>query len=287
MFSVVIPSRGNRESLFQCIDSCLTQRLEGGGGEGLEVLVVLDRPSMKCRTRVEDWAKRDRRVRVLYSSGAGVNAARNRGVAESKGELLYFLDDDCVLPSSTHLQKLGDFVARNPDFDVVGGHYSNPASAEWSVRCYNLQVRLWIEAGRGERVVNLVGGNVCYRKKVFQLGLRFDPESRVGGDETEFHRRLLSFGFRFGFLPDLPVIHSADASLKTAALRAWVSGLQAGTESLATQLTWRSILNAARLLLRSPLGIPYFAIYRMIMTLGKARAYFAPMIMKRSNENPG
>jgi glycosyltransferase involved in cell wall biosynthesis len=58
---------------------------------------------------------------VVVQDNAGVGATRNRGVAESSGELVGFLDDDDVwLPDKTSLQ-VAEFARHGPETLVVGG----------------------------------------------------------------------------------------------------------------------------------------------------------------------
>jgi hypothetical protein len=117
--------------------------------------------------------------------------------------------------------------------------------------------------------------------------LRFNPESCIGGDETEFHRRLLTAGFQLGLFRGLPVIHDADSSLKTAAFRAWISGIQAGMNDLSTKLSTACFLKVMALLFSNPSYFPYFVVYRTIMLFGRTWAMITPMLASRSNEHLG
>lgn len=59
-----------------------------------ELLVIDDGSSDSTPTVVEAYVARDSRIRLVRQPPAGVSAARNRGIAEAKGEFVAFLDSD-------------------------------------------------------------------------------------------------------------------------------------------------------------------------------------------------
>lgn len=62
------------------------------------------------------------RVKVLRQKNAGPAAARNRGIAEARGEFIAFLDaDDVWLPGKITLQV--QYLQAHPDVGVVFGHF--------------------------------------------------------------------------------------------------------------------------------------------------------------------
>ena len=86
--SVVIPTRDRWSLLSRALGSVLGQE-----GVELEVLVVDDGSTDETPARLA--AMEDPRVRVLRQSiNQGVARARNRGIAEARGEWVAFLDDD-------------------------------------------------------------------------------------------------------------------------------------------------------------------------------------------------
>jgi glycosyltransferase involved in cell wall biosynthesis len=88
--SVVVPTHNRRELLALTLSTILWQR-----DADLEVVVVDDgSPDATVAASVAGQC-RDRRIRVVrHESPRGVSAARNRGIAESRGSWLAFCDDD-------------------------------------------------------------------------------------------------------------------------------------------------------------------------------------------------
>jgi glycosyltransferase involved in cell wall biosynthesis len=89
--TVVIPTRNRAGFLPNCLRAVLDQR-----EVELEVIVVDDASTDDTRCVLEQL-QTDERVRVIgLGNRHGVAAARNRGIAEARGEWLAFLDDDDI-----------------------------------------------------------------------------------------------------------------------------------------------------------------------------------------------
>jgi glycosyltransferase involved in cell wall biosynthesis len=88
--SVVVPVRNGEAFVADAIESVLDQ--EDVSAE----LIVVDDGSTDGTADV--LARYDRRIAVADLEGRGVSAARNRGMALGRGELLVFLDADDLLP---------------------------------------------------------------------------------------------------------------------------------------------------------------------------------------------
>ncbi len=96
LVSVIIPCYRSERFLALTLESVLRQSYAS-----LEVVVVDDGSPDASASIARTFAERDGRVRVVVQENAGVASARNRGMAESAGELLVFLDaDDVMLPDA-------------------------------------------------------------------------------------------------------------------------------------------------------------------------------------------
>lgn len=106
--SVIIPNYNYGRYLRQAIDSVLAQSYVR-----TEILVVDDGSSDESATIVRGYGDR---VRWIQQHRAGVSAARNRGVQESHGDLVAFLDAD----DYWHPRKLERQLARWMNEPTVG-----------------------------------------------------------------------------------------------------------------------------------------------------------------------
>ena len=87
--SVIVPVHNAEKYLVQCLSSILGQTLQD-----IEVICVDDNSSDGSETILEQFAKKDSRLRVLRSPGLGAGGARNIGLESAQGEYLSFLDAD-------------------------------------------------------------------------------------------------------------------------------------------------------------------------------------------------
>lgn len=91
LVSVVLCTRDHPDELARAADSVLTCAYEN-----LELVIVDNAPSTSA---THELAQRlsigDARVRYVLEPAPGLSRARNRGLAEARGELIAFTDDDC------------------------------------------------------------------------------------------------------------------------------------------------------------------------------------------------
>ena len=99
--SVIVPVFNPGEYLDECVDSILSQDVEG-----LEVIFVNDGSTDDSLEALKGYARRDDRIRVISQFNCGAGAARNRGIDAARGEKLAFIDPDDRYPSATVLSSL-------------------------------------------------------------------------------------------------------------------------------------------------------------------------------------
>lgn len=86
LVSVIIPTYNRAKTLLGSVQSALGQTYRN-----IEVIVVDDGST---DATMDVLASLSGRIRVIRQTNAGPSAARNRGVAEAKGEIIAFLDSD-------------------------------------------------------------------------------------------------------------------------------------------------------------------------------------------------
>jgi len=129
-FSVVIPTYNRAELLPRAIDSVLEQTYPAH-----EIIVVDDGSTDHTETVMKKY---ESRVRYIKQKNAGVSAARNRGIEESEGNMIAFLDsDDDWKPEKLRLQAECfaeyDVSVCVTDSLEVGGPHSGKTTFEQSV----------------------------------------------------------------------------------------------------------------------------------------------------------
>jgi glycosyltransferase involved in cell wall biosynthesis len=88
IYSVIIPTYNRRDLLVEAINSVFQQHYPA-----IEIIVIDDGSTDGTAQMIADKFPS---VRYFYQPNQGPSAARNRGILESKGELIAFLDSDDI-----------------------------------------------------------------------------------------------------------------------------------------------------------------------------------------------
>lgn len=92
--SVIIPVYKAEKYLRRCLDSLIAQTFTDWAA-----ICVDDGSPDRSPAILDEYAARDKRIRVIHKSNAGVSAARNDGINNADGEFIHFMDaDDWIDP---------------------------------------------------------------------------------------------------------------------------------------------------------------------------------------------
>ena len=112
--SVIIPTYNHQDYVLQTLDSVFAQTFRD-----YEIIVVNDGSPDDSAQRLEPLAQAGK-ISYIEQPNAGQAAARNRGLAQARGEFIAFLDDDDLWPTDK-LQWQVEALDNNPDAVGVGG----------------------------------------------------------------------------------------------------------------------------------------------------------------------
>ncbi len=115
--SVIVPVYNAKDYLETCIDSVLGQSFRD-----LELILVDDGSTDGSGQICDEYARRDERVRVFHTENHGLVAARKKGLKESRGEFIGYVDaDDWIEPDM--YAYLYETAVRNSCDLVATGYY--------------------------------------------------------------------------------------------------------------------------------------------------------------------
>lgn len=92
MVSVIVPIYNVEEYLEECLESIRNQTYTN-----IEVILVNDGSTDGSREICESYCEKDIRFRLINQENQGQSVARNRGVKESVGQYIMFVDSDDVV----------------------------------------------------------------------------------------------------------------------------------------------------------------------------------------------
>lgn len=98
--SVVIPVYNAEQYLNECLDSVLAQTFTD-----IEVICIDDGSTDKSPAILREYAKEDKRIKIITQKNSGVVVARNKAIAKASAEYIYPLDCDDIIAPNT-LEKL-------------------------------------------------------------------------------------------------------------------------------------------------------------------------------------
>lgn len=210
----------NRAGLLPRLISTVAAQLRDGD----EVIVVDNGSTDDTAAVVARSAGGSPAIRYVLEREQGLSHARNRGVRESRGEIVAFLDDD-ALPEPGWLaahrrcyedEQVG--AAGGPIELLLESERPNWLCADFEqlLGCYDLgPERRFYGEGQGHDTPS--GGNMSFRRAALdQIGL-FDTElgrrgdAFLAGEEYELVHRLFRAGWRGVYEPQAVVTHLVPA----------------------------------------------------------------------------
>jgi len=189
-------------------------------GERYEVLIIdnnsTDQTEEICRNFIQTEAAGN--FFYFKEIRQGNTFARNRGIRESRGQYLAFVDDD-AMASENYCENIIEYFDRNPDVSVVGGKITpvyEKTEPDW------MTPFLWplvagLDLGNKIRPFKKskypLGANMAFRAGVFEKYGYFDenigkrPGLLEGGDEKELIYRIRKDHVKVFYLPQMHVRH--------------------------------------------------------------------------------
>jgi glycosyltransferase involved in cell wall biosynthesis len=138
---VIVPTHNRPDLLREALESLRSQAFAGW-----EAIVVDDASTPAASLDVEDP-----RIRIVrHATAQGGAAAKNTGIANARGNLLAFLDDDDCY-DRRYLERAVDILDRHPELDVLFmGVTWFGSNGAWGQRNYDDAMAKFMAAASGE-----------------------------------------------------------------------------------------------------------------------------------------
>lgn len=174
LISIIVPVYKAEKYLHRCIDSILTQSYGN-----FELILIDDGSPDNSGTICDEYAEKDNRVKVIHQKNAGVSAARNKGLDNSQGVWVSFIDSDDYIEKS-YYEHLIQFT--NNDWIIEGfktqKHIEKINKSSFSDTDF---LQFW--DSHFHRLYSTVPWGKLYKKIIIQNNnLHFDSEIRLGED---------------------------------------------------------------------------------------------------------
>jgi cellulose synthase/poly-beta-1,6-N-acetylglucosamine synthase-like glycosyltransferase len=213
VISIIIPTYNRKRELEDLLPSLRKQKCS----IAFEVIVVDDGSTDGTRELLESLAKDWKgALRFLEQHRAGPGAARNLGIKHAHGDILGFLDSDCIAPRGW-LNKLTPVFA-DPQVGAAGGPELAPADdcLLWKCQTYVMTAFLTTGGLRGRKGKRLG----VYYPRGFNMAVRKRVVEAVGGFSNRFHGedillglKVKQMGYTLKYVPDAAMYHRRRSTL--------------------------------------------------------------------------
>ena len=182
LISVVIPAYNIENYISKTLDSVLAQTYQN-----LQIIVVNDGSKDGTGRILDEYARKDCRIKVIHKENGGVTGARLRGIAEAQGQYIGFVDGDDYIEPQMYAKLLENMVAHGTDISHCGYQMVFPNG---KVDYYHNTGKQMLQQGHQGCSDILEGGfvepglwNKLYRSELFEgLAEWMDTSIRINED---------------------------------------------------------------------------------------------------------
>ena len=184
-----------------------------------------DNTEFICQKFQEDYSHISFKYHV--EKNQGLSYARNRGVKQSTGDILIFIDDDATV-FDDYLDSISNFFNNNPDILVCGGPIVpvyEEGKPDWISHFTNRLIGGALDEGKNIKPFSKGnypgGGNSALRKEAFEKYGLYNPDlgrkgnSLIGAEEKDFYDRLTKDGKKIYYLPQMGIYHHIPSTKTT------------------------------------------------------------------------
>lgn len=206
--SIVIPTCRDEQTLNKCLFSLLNQDYPK---DRYEIILV-----SKNKLNLNIGASGKDKIKVIC--GVDYANSRNIGVAEARGELVAFIDDDCQVEKEWISRAVPYF--KDEKVALIGGPAVPPKSKEFNYRVGGYLMASYFATGFGScrygvasdvyeaEEYSLLTANNFLRKDVFKKVGGFDT-NQVPSEENDLYFRIKKIGYKLLYVPEISVWHSS------------------------------------------------------------------------------
>jgi len=221
--SVVVCTYNRQKFIGACLQCLAGQALPGGNWE---VIVIDNNSTDRSAAIIQEFISSHPQLpfRYVFEKEQGLSFARNRGIAESRGEVLVYIDDD-VEVTPAYLQVIQDFFTTHPGLAGMGGRtlpkFSEGPPPAW-LSPYLTGLTGTIDRGTdirkfGGRMKYPVGCNMIYTKQILIRAGGFNNRLKARADDKYIYEKVSKINSEIWYVPQAFSLHNIDANRLTFA----------------------------------------------------------------------
>lgn len=207
--SVVVPVYNVERYLRQCINSIVHQTLKN-----IEIILVDDGSTDGCSAICDDYAEKDRRVKVIHQPNGGYGKACNAGFAKATGEYIGIIESDDYAELNMFEKLYG--LAKAHNLDIVKAHFYHYRSQKNSHQkndVWYVQKNAIIRPADNQQLfyqAQTVWSTIYQKTFISQNNIRFTETPGTSFRDISFTFKSCALAGRFMLAEDTLVHHRYD-----------------------------------------------------------------------------
>lgn len=216
MISFIICTYNRDKYIYQCLYRLANNRTK----YDWEIILInnnsTDNTAFECKRFEQDYSSI--KYNYFIEKTPGLSYARNRGIKESHGEWLVFLDDDSMVEND-YIENLGKWLEKYPDTAAFGGPiepFFEEKTPSWLSK-WSMGFVSAINLGKNVKLFAHnqypIGANMGIAKKIIQEIGNFNTtlgrtkDLLLGGEEKDIFMRIHNAGYQIYYFPNIFVKH--------------------------------------------------------------------------------
>lgn len=222
--SIIIPTYNKENRLDITLQSLVNDYKKSKKEHNIE-LIVVDDGSTDLTNKIVNKYKKDINLKYILKENGGLSRARNRGIIESKYDILLFLDDDRVICNSYFdnlflgendivIGKRKEWYIRNFEknyskiIQMVNHDIEYIESITYDSRYYSKTKMLYINNQSKISWVGCTFANTLIKKEVFEKIGYFSIDFKGWGfEDIDVAYRAYKYGFKIGLNKSMVTYH--------------------------------------------------------------------------------
>jgi glycosyltransferase involved in cell wall biosynthesis len=195
--SVIIPNHNGEKTIALCLDGALASHYAN-----YEVIVVDDCSSDSSVSIIEKYPCK----LIRLSEHGGASKARNTGARNSTGEVLFFIDADCIMQPDTLAKASAAYLEHGPGVSI-GGTYSR---LPYDQNFFSVFQSVFIHYSETKNCLNpdyIATHAMLISADLFQKSGGFNEQFLPILEDVELSHRLKQMGYSLRIDPHIQVQH--------------------------------------------------------------------------------
>ena len=112
--SIIVPFYNVEAYASKCIESIINQTYKN-----LEIILVDDGSPDNCGKIIDEYAKKDKRIKVIHKKNGGLSDARNKGIEAATGKYIGFVDSDDYIKEDMYEYLYNLIIDNDADISII------------------------------------------------------------------------------------------------------------------------------------------------------------------------